>query len=350
MDLGFWKRIFRQVRPYRGSVILSVVAQLTNTLMFLGAGMLFKPVLDAALAGRVDELQQWLLIPFILILPTAILILLGSWAQTRFITGAVQDFRNDLAQQVQRLPMSRIEHESTGDLMARLNSGADTLTELLDNLPGLFALPLSLLGGLLAMLYLSWPLAILTLVTALPSLWMSRRIVKPVESLAHDRAEREGEATAILQDALSGVAVVKAYGLKASILARLAAVYDKIGIFTDAAERHNVIGWLAFFVAQILPQIVLWLAAGALAVSGQLTAGGVLAITYLGYTVVSPIGQAQQWLMRVSFMRPVIQRAFDIFDMPAEAAGHALNRNNDPTAPLLALDAVHFRYSDNLAP
>lgn len=350
MEQLFWKRILHQVRPYRGSVILSVIAQLTNTLMLLGAGVLFKPMLDATLAGHADKLQRLLLIPFVLILPVGVLILLGTWAHTRFVTNAVQDFRNDLAQQVQRLPMSRIDRENTGDLMTRLNSGTDALTELLDSLPVLLVSPVSLLGGLAAMLYLSWPLAVLTLLMALPSIWMSRRIAKPVEALAHDRAECEGEATAILQDALSGVAVVKTYGLRATLMARLTEVYAKIGRLTDEAERHNVMGWLSFFVAQILPQMVLWLAAGAFAVGGQLTAGGVFAITYLAYIVVSPIGQGQQWLMRLSFTRSVIQRAFDIFNMPTETDGKALSRHHDSTTPLLALDAVHFRYGDELAP
>ena len=347
--MSFWKRAFHPLQPYRGWVIVSALTQMVYIAMTVGASLLFKPTLDAALAGRSAEVQCWLLILFAHVLPVGVLMWVGRWAQTRFVTGAVRDFRNDLAQHVQRLPMSRVERESTGDLMARLNSGASTLAELLDSLPELFGLPISLLGGFIALLYLSWPIALFTLLLALPPIWVSLRMMKPVEALAHERAEREGEATAILQDTLAGVAVVKAYGLKTAMLARLGAVYDKINVLSAAVERKNVMALVPFWLAQYLPQIVLPLTAGALAVGGQLTAGGALAISALYYLVIGPISQAQQWQMRLSFMRPVIQRAFDVFDMPTEADGRTLDTQAAPTAPPLTLNAVHFGYADDRA-
>lgn len=207
-------RLFWYSRPYLWRVLLAVGASVCAAGPDIAMAKLLKPFVDKILVGG-----NWGLINLvpIIIIGLAVVKGAGRYVQEYFIKTAgqlvVQDIRNDLYSHSLSLSMGYFCRSSTGNVMSRIlndvgalqRSSANVLVDGVREsvlLVGLVVTAFQADWRLAAIAFLVLPLAVL------PATLLGRRIKENTR-----RGQKTiGNLTRLLQEALSGIKVIKAFG------------------------------------------------------------------------------------------------------------------------------------------
>jgi ABC-type multidrug transport system fused ATPase/permease subunit len=257
----------------------------------------------------------------------------------------ILDLRVRLYGYLQQLSLSFFERTSTGELMSRVTNDVNALESFVTHGSALAAVDLlRLVGGAVILVILDARLALLVLlpvpILAVAMRYFNQRI-RPIYRRVRARL---GDINARLQDSLSGIRVIQAFGQEERELRRF---------FTESenyyeARVQGIRYWSTFFPSMRFVAsmgVVIVLGAGSvMVVDGSLTLGTLVA--FLSYTV--------------SFYEP-INRLTDIDNVFQEAiaAGERIFELLDETAEIedepdavelpavqgqVAFQDVHFRY------
>ncbi len=211
---NLYVRLFQYSRPYIWRVLLAVGASVLAAGPDIALAKLVKPFVDNILVA-----ENWGLINLvpILIIGLAVTKGIGRYIQEYFIKTAgqlvVQDIRNDLYRHSLSLSMGYYSRSSTGNVMSRIlndvgalqRSAADVLVEGVRE-------SILLIGLVVTAFQTDWKLAFIAFLVlpmaVLPASVLGRRIKENTR-----RGQMTiGNLTRLLQEALSGIKVIKAFG------------------------------------------------------------------------------------------------------------------------------------------
>ncbi|MEA2361556.1 MAG: ATP-binding cassette, subfamily bacterial [Thermoleophilaceae bacterium] len=215
--------------PYRGRVLLMLAALWVATGAALVPPYLAGVAIDHGIGDRDTGVLTMVLIVFI----GAALINWGAtYLQTYLINWvgqrALQDLRVQLFQHLQRLSIGFYSRNKTGVLISRITNDVQALDQLVtEGIQTLFSSTLTLIGTAVILVLLDPGLALVTFLT-FPVLFAGSIAFRLVSSGAY-RLTREKIAavTAYLQETLSGVRVVRAFGQEQRHRTRFAELNDE---------------------------------------------------------------------------------------------------------------------------
>ncbi len=126
------------------------------------------------------------------------------------------DLRNDLFDKLQGLSFGYHDRQQTGDLMSRATSDIDAARGFASwgMADGPF-FALSIGGALAVMVTISWQLTLVASAFASVALWRSRAVIPRMAAIWFTSQDETGHMTTVVQEALSGMRVVKAFGASA---------------------------------------------------------------------------------------------------------------------------------------
>jgi ATP-binding cassette subfamily B protein len=278
-------RALSRLLPYllrvRGSMIAGLAAALVATSLSLVSPWVLKYVVDGLTQG-VDRGTLGLYALSILALAAADGIfrylmrnrLIGASRQVEY------DLRNDFFAHLQRLPLGYFQSHRTGDLMSRATNDLAAVRMLVG--PAVMYSTSTVFGFVIAISVMLWIDLRLTLVALLPlpgvtvATWYFGRAIH--DRFEHIQAKLAG-MSAVVQEALSGVRVVRAYRQEAAELARFRASNDEYVASNDRLIRIQSAFYpsltLCFGLSGLL---VIWLG-GTDVVRGRLTLGEFVAFS-----------------------------------------------------------------------
>ncbi|HEX6754162.1 MAG TPA: ABC transporter ATP-binding protein [Solirubrobacterales bacterium] len=272
------------LRPYRGRVMLTVVAILAATGAGLAPPYLAGQAIDGIETGDTDALTL-IVIAFV---GVAIVYAAATYAQTYLVgwvgTRALQDLRERVFAHIQSMSIGFFTRRSPGVLISRMTNDIEALNQLVTTgAVTLLSSGLTLIGVVTIMLLLDWKLALVAFLT-FPLLAIASVVFRIVSHGAY-RATRERIAavTAYLQETLSGVRVVRSFGQEA----RHATAMDELNEANREANMKTV-----YLNATYFPGVELLAAVGTAAI---ILYGGTQAIDDAGQvgTIVAFIGYLQ---------------------------------------------------------
>lgn len=165
----------------------------------------------------------------LLIMPLIVILIYFVKGITRFIqsyfiryTGqkVIESIRNDLFSKILCLPLSYFNNTSTGILMSRVTNDVTLLQASIPILISLMRESLTVLGLVGVIIYMDWKLALISLICyplfIHPLITISRRIRR----FSRKNQEKMGGLTSSLQEAFSGIRVVKAFNAEEKELAK----------------------------------------------------------------------------------------------------------------------------------
>nr|WP_283775451.1 lipid A export permease/ATP-binding protein MsbA [Desulfuromonas sp. CSMB_57] len=206
--------MFRYSRPYVGRILVAVAASLLVSGADVTMARLVKPLVDEVLSGKARDLVN--LVP-VFIVGIAFVKGLGRFVQEYFIKTAgqmvVQDIRKDLYGHSLSLSMGYYSRSSTGNVMSRILNDVGTLQSAsADVLVDGTRESLTLVGLTTLAFYTDWRLATLAFLvlplTVIPMVFLGRKIKQNMR-----RGQGAlGDLTKVLQEALAGIKVIKAFG------------------------------------------------------------------------------------------------------------------------------------------
>ena len=196
----------------------------------------------------------------------------------------MHDLRHDLYHHIQRLSLLDYDKQKTGDLISRITSDVDAIQDFFSSaLLGIVVDVITLIGMIAVMFYLNWQFTLIALLIV-PLLFFEVYTITLRSKLA-TRAVRKklGEITSVLQESLSSMRVVKAYGREDYEEDRLEKeTLESIGMALNARKIKARLSPIVDIIVAIGTCIVLWYGAR-LVLAGDLTAGAlVVFVLYLG--------------------------------------------------------------------
>jgi len=190
------------------------------------------------LAGRAiddgirDQNMQALTIIVVLFLVAAVVNWVATYAQTYLINWvgqrALQDLRIELFQHLQRLSIGFYSRNKAGVLISRLTNDVQALDQLVtDGISTLFSATLTLVGTAVILVLLDAQLAMITFLT-FPVLLVASVAFRLASAGAYALTRvRIAQVTAYLQETLSGVRIVRAFGQEGRHKSRFAELNDE---------------------------------------------------------------------------------------------------------------------------
>ena len=217
------REVIKFLAPYKFLTLLSVI---------LSAGCVFFTLYVPILVGNaIDCIVEKGNVDFSALLPilcragicvgiTAVLQWIVSTINNNITFETIRDVRKAAFEKLQILPLSYLDTHPSGDIVSRMIADVDTFADgLLLGFTQLFTGALTILGTLFFMFYLSPVIAAVVVVITPLSLFMVRFVSKRTYSMFKKQSEVRGEQTTIIDEAITGAKIVKAFAHEDEMLA-----------------------------------------------------------------------------------------------------------------------------------
>ena len=356
--VGALWRLRGYLKPYRIHMIVMLVAACSAVAAEIAIPLLTMSVVDGAIAHG----DKGLLIPLALAAAglgatEALLNMIRRWIQSRAVADIEKSIRDDLYDHLQRLQASFHDNWQSGQLLSRATTDLSSIRRFAGfGLIFLVTNVLTFVAVVALLINLNWWLGLITGVVFTPVLPVCFRFEKRYRVLSRRVQDQQGDLATLIEEAATGVRVLKALGR-----GRLASARHD----TQAAEvcRTQVekAGLLGSFWAllDLIPNAVIGLiiVLGAVAVSKHsLTLGGLVAFITLALQLVWPVEAMGYIIASGQEAATAAQRVLEIFDSKPEitdkdqehqaerARVRALRPGPAPARGHLVFDHVAFSY------
>lgn len=133
----------------------------------------------------------------------------------------VAHIRKKLFEKMKQLPLSYFDKNTHGDLMSRLTNDVDNIsTTISDSLTQLMMLGFTIIGVLAIMLYLNVVLTLVSLISVVLLFILTRLITNRTRKLFRQQQEYLGRMNGEIEEGISGLTMVKAYGREQAMYER----------------------------------------------------------------------------------------------------------------------------------
>lgn len=278
--------------------------------------------------------------------------ILTSVAHGRVTAGMAAQVVFDLKTQVfaamQRLSLGFFTSKETGTLMTRINQDATHLQGFFhDGLPYFIVNSINLVGVTVVMLSMNWRLTLLVLIPTPFIVLMVRKVFPKLWNAFSRRYRRTSALNSLVNDALNGIRVVKAFGKEATERERFA-VRNK-----DVYAVNMRVGYIQ---STVFPSMTLLMRVGRpivlayggwLAINAKLTFGELM--TFLGYLnmLYGPLEFMTHIVDWWSSCMNSAQRIFEILDAVPDVAERPDPVRISPMKGHIKLDHISFGYEVN---
>jgi len=263
---------------------------------------------------------------------------------------ALRDLRIRLFRHIGRLPISYFDRTPTGDTISRCTSDIDAVGMLFSStILGVFSQLVRLGGIIIAMVALSPGLALIALI-AVPVVAGVSRVFR-TRMLAAERKTRLriGETNAHLQEALTGMEVIRAFAQEKPFQSRFRGIQDG---FLKAADRSalydSVFSPLIETIRAISIALLIWYGTRpSVFLSWGITLGTLVAFVQLLDRFFKPITALGQEYQTVQRAVAGVERIFEILELPIEQrpSSHSVKPHTGETdIPACTVSGVTFGY------
>ncbi|MCW2601102.1 MAG: Xenobiotic-transporting ATPase [Frankiales bacterium] len=350
---GTVRRIARFASPYRRDLAIFLALIVIDALVAVANPLIFKKIIDSGIGtdpprtGNTSVVLAMALLLVGLALFDALIGLTQRWYSARIGEGLIYDMRSQVYAHVQRQPIAFFTRTQTGALISRLNNdvlGAQqaftgTLSNVVSNVIGVTTV-------LIAMLFLSWQITLLSLVLLPVFVIPARLLGTKLQEITREGYTLNAQMNTIMTERfnVSGALLVKLFGRPE--------VED--GEFRDKAGRVRDIGITSamfgrvFFVSLTLvaslATALVYGVGGTLAAEGSFSVGTLIALSSYLTRLYGPLTALSN--VRVDVMTALVsfERVFEVLDLKPMVAEKPDAATLPKKAMAIEFADVRFRY------
>ena len=339
-DGQLMRRLLTYLAPYRLWVVVSLLLLFLTTGMQLLGPYITKVAIDTHIAAH--DLHG-LNLAVLAYLVTVLIGFLSQYAQsyTMQSTGqrAMHDLRTQLFTHVQRQDLAFFDRNPVGRLMTRVINDVETLNELFGS--GMVALLgdlLTLIGVAAAMLALDWRLAVISFATFPFILPATAAYRKRARENYRDSRRILARMNAFLQENISGMATIQAFGQEARHFRRFKEINAQHRDALLQSIQYNAVFFPSIeLFSAITVGIVLWVG-GAMILDERVLPGVIIAFVQYVNRLFAPIRDLAEKYNILQAAMASSERVFKLLDVQESLAGPAT-----PTHPLRLRGEIEFR-------
>ena len=213
---GFLKRFLPYYKPYAGTLALDLFCALLFSLSGLAFPVIVRELLNRLASDGSVAISAVLILGAVMVavklLETAcryVMITLGHIMGTRFEA----DLRRELYGKLMTMPASFYDRNKVGDLMSRVNNDLFDITEFSHHCPEeLFIAGVRIIGIFVYLMFINVYLTLIIFASLPLFIALAFLLNGKLDENFKARRKKVGEINANIEDALSGISVVRSFG------------------------------------------------------------------------------------------------------------------------------------------
>lgn len=340
-------RLLRYSRPYRRSLAIGLGGLVVGTAMDLSVPYITRHVIDFVLR---EGHHAWL--PWLAAAVVGVAAVKGTfWFFQRYAMAYMSqriifDIRGELYAHLQALSFRFYDRAQTGQIMSRVAQDVELLRRFMGF--GLLMIANQLLLFAAVLVYLFWidPFLTALVLPALPLLGLvivqfNRRVRPKYQEIQ----QRQAEITAILQENVTGVRVVRAFTAEPFEIEKFGRANWRYLEQNLEAMRERAFWFPLMSLATDLGTVLAIGVGGWRVISGAITLGALVAFLQLLGMLFFPLRQLGWLVNMASRAIAAATRVFDLLDERPEVAERPGARRLPTVRGEVVFERVRFRYS-----
>ncbi len=344
--------VLLRLRPYAVKALpriyVAMVVSLAASAVALAIPQVLQWMVDGPLADG-DATQIWIAFGIVLVLGVFEAVLIGARRALVLTPGTHVEarMRNSLYAHLENLPVAFHDRWPSGQLLSRAISDLNLIRRWLSfGLVLLVVNVLTLIGGLVILLFLNWVLGLIFALAAIPVIAYSFSFERKYSRVARLSQDQAGDLATSVEESVHGIRVLKAFGRSRYALKRFESQAEQLR-GTEIEKARAIAGiWLYLTLIPDLAFGICLVVGVWLASTGQSSVGELVAFFATGTVLLFPIWSMGYFLAMTLDAKTATMRFFEVMDSE--------NTITDPDEPVridegrgeLAFDDVHFRYQD----
>ena len=318
--MNSYSRLLYFVRPYYKRMIFAVFCMIVAAAAYLVVPWLIKNVVDQVLQDKNMFMLNLIVGAIILIFLIRGFATYGQTYNMSYIgQRVIIDVREAIFKHLQRLSLSYFDRRKTGVIMSNLTNDVSALqSAVVDNLISLITESVTLIGSLVSMLLIDWKLTLVTFITVPMVLIIINVFGKKLRLAGHDVQGRIADITALLQEVISAIRVVKSFAREGFEVKRFEVEnQNNFNAVIKATKLTSLLSPMVEFSAAIAVAVILWYG-GYSVVTGTITAGSLIAFLIYAINLSNPVKRLSQVYGNIQKALAAADRVFDILDTKAD--------------------------------
>lgn len=330
---SFWSaiaRIFRLSEPYRRIFYAATVLSLLSSAVGLSVPLGLKALLDAVFeSGNRELLNLIALVLLILFFAQSLFSFGGNYWLAWVGERVVADLRTTLYEHLQQLGFRFYSNKRLGEITSRLTNDVGSVrTALTDSFPKSITITFSLLGSVILMILLNWRLSLIIFLTVPVVTLLTRYYGAKIRRLSRTIQDDLADSTAIAEDAMGAIRIVKAFVREAYEIARYRDSVERLFNTSKRKILLTTLFWSGISVMFMTTLVLIFWYGGLEVLAGRLTAGDLVAFIFYAFSISRSISQMSSLYTSINSAIGASDRIFELMD-------EAPDVEDQPGAPAL---------------
>ena len=344
-----YKRLLLYAKPYSGRLMLAFLFTSVAAAGNLFVPWILKDVIDKVLMNKDIFLLNTIAVTIVIVF---FIRGICFYAQTYLMSYVGQkviiDIREAVYRKLQFLSLGYFEKRQTGTIMSYVTNDVGALQGSIIESATDFVTEMSILIGSLALMFnLHWKLSLLTLIT-MPLVAKAMDLFgKKLKRTSGIMQERVADITAVLQETISSVRVIKSFVREEYEIARF--VKENYANFRAQMKNAQVMATLTpviELIAAIGVTFLIWYG-GFEVINGNLTAGALIAFLVYATNLANPIKRLSRIYGNVQKAMAAAERVFSVLDEKTDIVEKENATELKAVIGKVDFKAVTFKYNEN---
>ena len=356
---GTMRSLLAELGYYKFRLIAVIVFAVLSTIFNIAGPKVLAKATTALATGWVAKLRatgsidfgyigKILLILLVMYLVSAAFSFCQSWIMSGLSQKMCYDFRRQISEKINRLPLAYFEKRTVGEVLSRITNDVDTLGQSLNqSITQLITSITTMIGVLIMMLTISPTMTLIAILILPVSMALVLLVVRFSQKYFRAQQKVLGSVNGQVEEVYSGHNVVKAFNREDAVL----------NDFDEANNRLFESAWKSQFLSGLMQPIMTFvgnLGYVAVAVSGSIfaargiiTIGDIQAFIQYVRNFTQPIQQLAQVSNMLQSMAAASERVFEFLGEPEEEQNADPARRADPACidGQVTFDHVKFGYT-----
>ncbi|MBQ8207512.1 MAG: ABC transporter ATP-binding protein [Clostridia bacterium] len=293
-----------------------------------------------------DSLTRYLIIMAIIFAVSSVLYYAQGLLSAKLSQATVFIMRNDLFRKISRLPISYTDNHKHGDIMSRMTNDVENVSNAVSqSITMLFSSIITLIGAFAMMLYYSWQITIIAILTIPITILVSTNLAKFMRKYFVRQQRLLGKLNGEVEEMVTSYKTVVAYGKEDKAVGNFAAESEALRKNSISARVWgSIMGPVMNFLGNF--QYVLIAATGGfMMLRGMgITVGYIQAMLQYSKKFTHPINQIANQYSAILTALAAAERIFEIMDSSNEVDNGKLDYDAENMKGEIVFKDVDFSY------
>lgn len=346
---GTLKKVFSYIGKYKYFLILSMFFAAVTVGLTLYAPILVGKAIDCIISkGNVDfvNMKSILIKVAVIVVSTALIQWLMNVCNNKITYNVSRDLRKKAFEKIEILPFSYIDTHSKGDIVSRVITDVDQLSDgLLMGFTQFFTGVITIIGTLAFMLSVNVFITIVVVVVTPLSFFIARFIAKKTFNMFSLQSKTRGEQTSFIDEMISNQKVAEAYSMNEENKIRFDKINDDLAKYSLKATFFSSITNPATRFVNSIVYAAVALFGAIMAVKGNITVGILSCFLSYANQYTKPFNEISSVVTELQNAIACAARVFELIEEAPELPDKADATELENVKGSVEINNLYFSYN-----